>query len=164
MLNACIATQRSAASDADVTLQPRIPFDLPAVRGDGSKLQQALGNILSNAIKFSRKGGKVAIEAQRTNTDGVAISIRDSGVGMTEEEVAVALTPFGQVDGSRARWREGTGLGLPIAKALVELHGGTLEITSMKDHGTEVRVILPSRRAVSVAEARATVLGQAVTI
>lgn len=164
VLNACIATQRSAAVDADVTLQPRIPLDLPPVRGDGSKLQQALGNILSNAIKFSRKGGKVAIEAQRTNTDGVTISIRDSGVGMTEEEVAVALTPFGQVDGGRARWREGTGLGLPIAKALIELHGGTLEITSKKDHGTEVRVILPSRRAVSVAEARATVFGQALTL
>ena len=59
--------------------------------------------------------------------------MRDTGVGMTEEEIAIALTPFGQVDGSRARWREGTGLGLPIAKALVELHGGELEIRSTKD-------------------------------
>jgi two-component system cell cycle sensor histidine kinase PleC len=73
---------------------------------------------------------------------------------MSEDEIDVALTPFGQVDGSRARWREGTGLGLPIAKALVELHGGTLEIRSIKDTGTEVSVVLPPPDRVSVAEGR----------
>ena len=62
---------------------------------------------------------------------------------MTHEEIAVALTPFGQVDGGRTRWREGTGLGLPIAKALVELHGGQIEIRSMKGKGTEVAITLP---------------------
>jgi two-component system cell cycle sensor histidine kinase PleC len=62
---------------------------------------------------------------------------------MGEDEIRVALTPFGQVDSSRTRWREGTGLGLPIAKALVELHGGRLEINSVKSKGTEVTVLLP---------------------
>jgi len=68
---------------------------------------------------------------------------------MDEEEIRVALTPFGQVDGSRSRWREGTGLGLPIAKALVDLHGGDLAIRSRRHQGTEVTVVLPSARLVS---------------
>jgi len=73
--------------------------------------------------------------------------VTDTGVGMADEDVAVALTPFGQVDATHARWREGTGLGLPIAKALVQLHGGELSIRSQKDVGTEVTVLLPARRA-----------------
>ena len=70
--------------------------------------------------------------------------MRDTGVGMDEDEVEVAMAPFGQVDGTRTRWREGTGLGLPIAKALIELHGGALEIHSARGVGTEVSVRLPS--------------------
>ena len=68
---------------------------------------------------------------------------------MTPEEISVALTPFGQVDGGHSRWREGTGLGLPIAKALVELHGGKIEIRSTKGEGTEVAIVLPPRNSVS---------------
>ena len=69
--------------------------------------------------------------------------MRDTGVGMTADEIAVALTPFGQVDASHARWREGTGLGLPIASALVQLHGGELKISSQKGVGTSVEVSFP---------------------
>jgi two-component system cell cycle sensor histidine kinase PleC len=84
--------------------------------------------------------------------------LRDSGIGMTPEEIEVAMTPFGQVDGGRSRWREGAGLGLPIARALVELHGGTVEIRSEKQMGTEVIVILPGRDSV-IASAVASVFG-----
>jgi two-component system cell cycle sensor histidine kinase PleC len=77
---------------------------------------------------------------------------------MTPEEIEVAMTPFGQVDGGRSRWREGAGLGLPIARALVELHGGTLEIRSERQEGTEVIVILPGRYSV-IASAVAFVSG-----
>ena len=72
------------------------------------------------------------------------VSIADTGVGMSEEEIRVALAPFGQVDASRSRWREGSGLGLPIAKALVDLHGGSIVIKSAKGQGTEVIVRLPT--------------------
>lgn len=88
------------------------------------------------------------------------VEIRDSGIGMTEDELRIALTPFGQVDGSRARWREGTGLGLPIAKALVDLHGGHFEITSVKNEGTVVVVTLPPRDQVNIHQGRDAVLGQ----
>ncbi|NOT70103.1 MAG: HAMP domain-containing histidine kinase [Hyphomicrobium sp.] len=149
IIQACINSFRLMASEAGVSVTPQIAYDLPVARGDAVKLRQIFTNIVSNAIKFTPRGGSVTIEALRTNTGGVTVLIRDTGVGMTAEEVKVALTPFGQVDAGRARWREGTGLGLPIAKALVELHGGQIEIRSKKGEGTEVAVILPSRNSVS---------------
>lgn len=140
---------RLMASEAGVALIPVVAIDLPAVRGDAIKMRQIFTNLVSNAIKFTPRGGSVTLEALRINTGGVAVLIRDTGVGMTEDEIAIALTPFGQVDGSRSRWREGTGLGLPIAKALVELHGGQIEIRSVKGKGTEVALSFPSRNAVT---------------
>ena len=149
VLTASLNSFRVMASEAGVTLAPSIAYDLPFTRGDAVKLRQIFTNILSNAIKFTPRGGTIKIEGLRTTKGGVAILVRDSGVGMTAEEIAIALTPFGQVDGGRTRWREGTGLGLPIAKALVELHGGQIEIRSKKGEGTEVAIVLPSRNSVS---------------
>ena len=150
ILQNCINSFRLMASEAGVSIIPATAVDLPAVRGDAIKLRQIFTNLVSNAIKFTPRGGSVTVETMRINTGGMGVLIRDTGVGMTEDEIAVALTPFGQVDGSRSRWREGTGLGLPIAKALVELHGGQIDIRSEKGKGTEVAVVLPSRNSVSV--------------
>jgi two-component system cell cycle sensor histidine kinase PleC len=79
---------------------------------------------------------------------------------MSEAEVAVALTPFGQVDAGHSRWRDGAGLGLPIAKALVQLHGGSIEISSAKSSGTEVTVMLPSAREVAVTDTASVALSE----
>ncbi len=149
IIQSSVTSFRLMASEAGVALVPVVAIDLPAVRGDSVKLRQIFTNLISNAIKFTPRGGSVTIEALRISNGGVAILIRDTGVGMTADEISVALTPFGQVDGSRSRWREGTGLGLPIAKALVELHGGTIDIRSQKGRGTEVAITLPSRNMVS---------------
>ena len=153
IIGAAVASFRVAADEAQVGILSRLAIDLPPIRGDAVKFRQIITNLLSNAIKFTRAGGTVSIEALRASDGGVTILVRDTGVGMSQEEILVALTPFGQVDGTRARWREGTGLGLPIAKALVELHGGRLEIRSAKGMGTEVAVILPSRHLVTAADA-----------
>ncbi len=161
VIQVCLAAFRSQAADASVTLQTRIPGDLPPVRGDIAKLRQIFTNLVSNAIKFTLPGGTVLVEGMRLADGGVLALVRDTGVGMTEEELKVALTPFGQVDGGKSRWREGTGLGLPIAKALVELHGGELEVHSVKGQGTEVAVILPSRHQVSVIQGREAALAGA---
>ncbi len=100
-------------------------------------------NLLSNAIKFTPEGGTVELKATFTGDECVSICVRDTGIGMSGDDMAVALMPFGQVDGSHARKREGTGLGLPIAKALIELHGGLMSIESDRGKGTEVEVQLP---------------------
>jgi two-component system cell cycle sensor histidine kinase PleC len=159
ILHAVIASFKQTATDSGVTLKHRIAFNLPAVRGDTAKMKQIFSNLLSNAIKFNKSGGEAVIEAIEHGNGGVLISIRDTGVGMSEEEIRVALTMFGQVDGGRNRWREGTGLGLPIAKALVQLHGGELMIMSDKGQGTDATVILPPRNKVSLAEGREAVFG-----
>lgn len=149
IIQSSVTSFRLMASEAGVALVPVVAIDLPTVRGDSVKLRQIFTNLISNAIKFTPRGGSVTIEALRISNGGVGILIRDTGVGMTADEISVALTPFGQVDGSRSRWRDGTGLGLPIAKALVELHGGTIDIRSQKGRGTEVAITLPSRNVVS---------------
>lgn len=159
VLQATVGANRALATESGITVQTRIAANLPTVRGDSAKLVQAFGNLLSNAIKFTLRGGSVLIEAIRLADGGIAVVIRDTGVGMTAEEVDLALSPFGQVDGSRTRWREGTGLGLPIARSLVELHGGQIKMQSEKGKGTEVAVLLPSAQKLSVREARDAVLG-----
>ena len=128
---------------------------LPTVRGDPAKLRKVFANLIGNAIRFTPPGGTVSVEAHATERGGAAVCVRDTGLGMSSEEIAVALSPFAQVDAGRSRWREGTGLGLPIAKALVQLHGGRLDIRSAKSLGTEVSVALPSRFEVSGVHDRA---------
>ncbi len=148
VLESVISSHRQPATEAGVKLEYLAKAELPMLRGDAQKLSQAISNILGNAVKFTRPGGSVFIETQVAG-GGATIYIRDTGVGMDEEEVKLALTPFGQVDGGKTRWREGAGLGLPIANALIELHGGRLEIRSAKTMGTEVGIYLPSPQFVS---------------
>jgi two-component system cell cycle sensor histidine kinase PleC len=130
------------AENASVVLDVQLAPALPLIEGDSVRLRQVFTNLISNALKFTRSGGTVEVIAVPVEA-GAMVSVRDSGVGMTAEEVSVALTPFGQADGGHARWREGTGLGLPIARALVQLHGGELHIESQKNVGTTVNVVLP---------------------
>ncbi len=160
ILRYCIASFRRLADDAGIEVVNAIVGNIPPVRGDTAKLKQIFSNILSNAIKFTPKGGQIMINAVATTDGGLVVEIRDTGVGMTDEELDIALTPFGQVDGSKTRWREGTGLGLPIAQSLIDLHGGRLDIKSAKGKGTTVSVMLPSRHLVSAARARDMILGE----
>jgi signal transduction histidine kinase len=159
VVQAVVAGFARNAADLGVSIETHIDPAVPSVRGDPAKLRQVFNNLISNAVKFTPPGGSVHVGASALADGGAAITIRDTGVGMTKTEIAVALTPFSQVDASHSRWREGAGLGLPIAKALVQLHGGQLEIRSAKSLGTEVAVTLPSRFQVSVVQGRDIVLG-----
>jgi two-component system cell cycle sensor histidine kinase PleC len=143
-----VKSYQMMASEAHVDLRAKIDADLPLVRGEASKLKKIFSNIISNALKFTPASGIIDVIAHRSVDGGTIIAIRDSGLGMTAEEIEIALTPFGQVDGGRSRWREGTGLGLPIAKALIELHGGMLEIRSQKGSGTDVVITIPAAEGV----------------
>jgi two-component system cell cycle sensor histidine kinase PleC len=149
VLNVALTSFRPAATQVGVQLESRIDANLPVVKGDPGKLRQVFNNLLGNAVKFTPPGGMVTLDARALADGGVSVHVRDTGLGMTKDEIIVALTPFAQVDASHSRWREGTGLGLPIAKALVQLHGGQLVIRSAKSLGTEVVVTLPPPGAVS---------------
>ncbi len=110
---------------------------------DSTRLVQVLLNILSNAVKFTPAGGRIAVTAGPDGT-GVRISIADTGIGMSPEELAVALQPFGQVESSMTRRHQGTGLGLPLTKALVEGQGGRMHVESERGEGTRVDIWLPA--------------------
>ena len=159
ILLAVLSSFRLLAQDAKITLVNRISPALPLMRADGVKLRQIFTNLVSNAIKFTPEGGTVTLEAKQLDDGRIAGIVIDSGIGMSDEEVKIALTPFGQVDSSRARWRDGTGLGLPIAKSLVELHGGELRVSSVKASGTQIWVLLPPPSQLTIAEARDAILG-----
>ncbi|HVT54345.1 MAG TPA: ATP-binding protein, partial [Dongiaceae bacterium] len=113
---------------------------------DRGKLRQILINLISNAVKFTPDHGRVALSARLTPERACIISVEDNGIGMSPADIATALQPFGQTSQDLQRGQDGAGLGLPLAKSLVELHGGTLEITSTRHVGTVVRITLPSDR------------------
>jgi two-component system, cell cycle sensor histidine kinase PleC len=145
VLRPCVAGLKLMAETAGVTLTCVIDDELPEINADGVKIRQVFPNPVNHAIKFTPAGGSVEVTARPAPAaSGVIVAICDTGVGMTDEEMRVAITPFGQVDGGHNRWREGTGLGLPIAEALTKLHGGDLSIASTKNVGTTVSVALPA--------------------
>jgi PAS domain S-box-containing protein len=121
------------------------------VKVDEMALKRVLINLLANAVKFSEPGGSVTVRSEFDAQGALAISVADQGIGMAPEEIPIALTPFRQVNSGLQRKYEGTGLGLPIAKQLVELHGGTLAIASAPGAGTTVTVLLPPARVMAAA-------------
>ncbi len=118
------------------------------LRGDPRKLQQILANLMTNAIKFTDAGGKVTLRAWCRADSGFVFQIIDTGIGIAAEDVPKALSRFGQVDGDLNRRYEGTGLGLPLTKALVELHGGRFELQSQIGVGTTATVRFPATRII----------------
>ncbi len=136
------------AARAGIALACELPGDLPRLRIDPRKVKQILLNLLSNAIKFTPRGGRVELAAGRRADGGFGFSVRDSGIGIAPEDQPTALAPFGQVDSQLARKFDGTGLGLPLSRALANLHGGDLELDSAPGQGTIVTVTLPKKRVI----------------
>ena len=144
----CLALVEDSAAAGLIHLSAKVEPNTPPVMVDRGRLTEILFNLLSNAIKFTELGGTVELEARRTPDDGAAFAVRDTGTGMTAAEIEIACELFGQVDGGLARRHEGSGLGLPLARKLTELHGGSLVIESEKHRGTVVTVTLPPTRVV----------------
>ena len=136
------------AKRAGITLRAHRSSELPALRVDRDKIEQVLLNLLSNAIKFTPSGGRVELVAGIEDDGSFCFTVHDSGIGIAPQDLTTALTPFGQVDSQLARRFEGTGLGLPLSNALVELHGGRLRLDSRPGEGTRVTVELPAERVI----------------
>jgi signal transduction histidine kinase len=137
------------AAKSGVEFHAKAAEDLPGFRGDAVKLRQILLNLLGNAVKFTPGGGQVILTVDRSADGGVLIDVSDTGIGIPEDKMELALSPFGQIDSKLSRKFEGTGLGLPLTKRLVELHGGTMKIVSEVAEGTTVSVLLPAARVLA---------------
>jgi signal transduction histidine kinase len=135
------------AEKGKVQLSEAVETDLPMVLADERRIRQVLINILSNAVKFTPEGGQVLVQSL-IRGDGIVIAISDTGIGIAPGQIGKAMEPFGQIDSKISRKYEGTGLGLPLAKRLVELHGGTLAVESALGVGTTVTIVLPHERVV----------------
>ncbi|MEO8301247.1 MAG: ATP-binding protein [Rhizomicrobium sp.] len=141
---------REMAEKAGVNYEVTIADVLPHVRADSARLRQILINLLGNAVKFTPSGGKVSLSAEVMPDGALQFRIADTGIGIPKDKIEVAMSPFGQVDSRLARKYEGTGLGLPLTKRLVEMHGGTFELSSEPDRGTVATVRLPNLLSTSL--------------
>jgi signal transduction histidine kinase len=147
LVESCISMLRMRADEQAVRLKAELSPDLPPIRCDRLRLKQALINLISNAIKFTPKYGRIGILA-RLGGDGMALSVSDTGIGMRPEDIPRALEAFRQIESQINRRHEGVGLGLALTKALVERHGGRLELTSAPGAGTTATIHLPAERVV----------------
>ena len=149
LMQDCVNKMRERAQLADVDLRDASgDAALPDIRVDQAKIEQALMNLLSNSIKFSQEGGKVILDVECDLDNGLVFTVEDSGAGMSESQIENALKPFSRGEDAFRRTRDGYGLGLPLAKAIVDLHDGQVSIESEVDKGTKVRVRLPAARIV----------------
>jgi PAS domain S-box-containing protein len=155
VIEACARLVRERAARGRLDLRVAEEADPPIVWADRIKLKQIVLNLLSNAIKFTPEGGRVDLEAGIAPDGGAFVRVRDTGVGMREADIPVALQPFRQIESSLSRAHQGTGLGLPLSLAIARMHGGTLDIDSAPGSGTTVTVHLPADRTVSPAGAGA---------
>jgi two-component system cell cycle sensor histidine kinase PleC len=142
---------RAAHENVKLALEP-LPSGL-CLCADAKRLKQIVLNLLSNAIKYTPAGGKVSLGVATEGDGALAITVRDTGVGISEADQRKVLEAFVQVDNAPNRAHEGTGLGLPLTKRLVELHGGALTLESRLGKGTTVRVVLPRERVMPIMSA-----------
>ena len=137
MIDEVLLLVRERAPAEGPAIQVEVPGDLPPFWIDRRHLRQIIVNLLANAIAFTPKDGRVSLAARRA-PGRLEIAIADTGIGMTPEEVKKAVTRFGQAEDEMTRKHQGIGLGLPLAKSLTELLGGSLGIESVRGHGTTV--------------------------
>jgi signal transduction histidine kinase len=138
----CAAMTQEQAAEAGLDFTVVDMEDDLRLKGDPAKLRQILLNLLSNAVKFTHRGGHIWVEAKR-GPAGIAVTVGDNGIGMSTEDLTVALEPFGQVDNRLERRYQGAGLGLSLAKAFIELHQGQMDFDSARGMGTRVTVTFP---------------------
>jgi signal transduction histidine kinase len=146
LLRECGELAEDELAEKRLDLHTTLPEGELSLTADGARLKQVLISLLSNAVKFSCGGNAVEIGAEIIADGDLAINVTDYGVGIRPEHLPVALEPFRHIDGNQTHANSGTGIGLPLAKMLVEKHGGTLSIVSKLGEGTTVSVVIPGWR------------------
>ena len=144
----CLRLIRERAASGQVRIINAMPAKLPPLVADLRALKQILLNLLSNAVKFTPNCGTVTVSAMIRPQGDLELTVMDTGIGMSPEEIDIAMSQFGQVDSAFSRRFEGTGLGLPLTQRLIEMHGGTIELESEKGVGTTVMARFRAARAV----------------
>jgi two-component system, cell cycle sensor histidine kinase PleC len=137
------------ASNRGITIHEVFEQDMPRIWGDERAIRQIVLNLLSNSIKFTPQGGEIWLKAGWTASGGQYLSVKDTGSGIAEDEIPVVLASFGQGSNSIKSAEQGAGLGLPIAKSLIDMHGGTFTLKSKLRIGTEVIITFPPERVMS---------------
>lgn len=144
----------SLARKAKVTVETVCDCKSAVIQGDERLILQSCLNLLSNAVKFTPEGGRVTLKVSAFESGSVVISVEDTGIGIAPENIEKVMQPFGQVESVQSRRHQGTGLGLPLVKSFIELHGGTFELQSELGRGTTAIAIFPERlRILNVAPA-----------
>ncbi|HEY5598265.1 MAG TPA: ATP-binding protein, partial [Kiloniellales bacterium] len=152
VIEACLRLIHPRATEKDLTVETDLPQHNVQVRADRRRLKQVVLNLLSNAVKFTETGG-ITIELESNHTEGVILRVIDTGIGISESDLERIMEPFVQADSTLSRSAEGTGLGLPLSRALMEIHGGELTIASKLGSGTVATVRLPAERLLGSADA-----------
>ena len=145
-IQASLRMVQERATTASVEIVSQIPASVPVLNGDERLFRQILLNLLSNAVKFTPAGGKVAVHAEIDENGCFVLTVSDTGIGISADDIPKVFTPFNQVDSSLSRDQGGSGLGLPLVKSLIEMHGGTIELESDLGDGTIATIRFPAER------------------
>lgn len=144
IIESCVTMIETRASLKNLTVEIDLPADTPSLYVDARQQKQILLNLLSNAVKFTPEGGSIAVAVEQLDDGSLAITVRDTGIGIAQEDLKKVLEPFGQAQSKPDRSHEGTGLGLSLSKSLTELNGGTLTLESQLGQGTCVTITFPA--------------------
>ena len=149
LVDQCLAVLQDHAAAGQVVLRKNIPVGLPNVVADQRSVKQILLNLISNAVKFTDPGGQVIVSARLARTGELKISVKDTGIGMTEAELQAAVQPFKRIESPGREQAPGTGLGLPLSRALTEANRATFAISSERRKGTLVEITFPTTRVLA---------------
>ena len=153
VVESCLTIIEERAKKGNLKLSYDPPESLPKLWGEARRVKQILINLLSNSVKFTRPGGEISVQVLVEKSGNLAITVFDTGIGIAAEDMEQIMTPFGQAHTGLNRKYEGTGLGLPLSKMFVEMHGGALVIESDLDVGTAVCALFPASRVLPMRDA-----------
>jgi len=148
-VDACVRLVADRARARSLVISSDLPVKLPVLSVDPLRFRQILLNLLTNAVKFNRTGGSIRVTAEQEGDGGLAIRVTDTGIGIAAKDIPVVLEAFGQVSNVYTRSHEGSGLGLPLCRSLMLLHGGDLDLESTPGVGTTVSIRFPPQRVIS---------------